>query len=180
MEHKPARVILVHQGDIVGRDHDGGSGLIEFDKQAQQPLCQARIDVAGWLVGKQQLRDARSRRGQSPRAVSRRRTALAERLACAHRARPIAAVPPPPRGSCFPDARLPAAAARHFHRWSNGRAAGNPENDSDRPSQGRQRSFPSVATSWPNTVMSPRVGRIDRNIRRSSEDLPAPDGPVRN
>src|SRR5262249_21034898 len=37
-----------------------------------------------------------------------------------------------------------------------------------------------VATSWPNSVTSPRVGRSDRNSRRKSELLPAPDGPVMN
>ena len=34
--------------------------------------------------------------------------------------------------------------------------------------------------SWPNSVTSPRVGRIERNSSRNSEDFPAPDGPVRN
>src|SRR5262249_9935643 len=37
-----------------------------------------------------------------------------------------------------------------------------------------------VATSWPNRVTSPRVGRSDRNSRRKSELLPAPEGPVMN
>ena len=35
-----------------------------------------------------------------------------------------------------------------------------------------------VATSWPNWVINPRVGSSDRNSRRSSEVLPAPEGPV--
>ena len=38
----------------------------------------------------------------------------------------------------------------------------------------------STATSWPNSVISPRVGRIERNRSRSNEVLPAPEGPVRN
>ena len=37
-----------------------------------------------------------------------------------------------------------------------------------------------VAVSWLKTVSSPRVGRSDRNNSRSSDVLPAPDGPVRN
>ena len=37
-----------------------------------------------------------------------------------------------------------------------------------------------VEVSWSKTVISPRVGRSDRNSRRNSEVLPAPDGPVRN
>ena len=40
--------------------------------------------------------------------------------------------------------------------------------------------FDKVATSWPNMVIRPRVGRSDRNSRRSSVVLPEPDGPVRN
>ena len=32
---------------------------------------------------------------------------------------------------------------------------------------------------WPNTKISPRVGLSDMNSSRSSEVLPAPDGPVR-
>ena len=38
----------------------------------------------------------------------------------------------------------------------------------------------SPVTSRPNTDTSPRVGFSDRNRSRSSEVLPAPDGPVRN
>src|SRR6476646_11410246 len=34
--------------------------------------------------------------------------------------------------------------------------------------------------SLPNRLTSPRVGRSDRNSSRSSEVLPAPEGPVRN
>ena len=34
--------------------------------------------------------------------------------------------------------------------------------------------------SMPNRLTSPRVGRSDRNKSRSSEVLPAPEGPVRN
>src|SRR5258708_19535766 len=41
-------------------------------------------------------------------------------------------------------------------------------------------SLPSSETSWPNRLTSPRVGRIEPNSNRSSEVLPAPDGPVRN
>ena len=37
-----------------------------------------------------------------------------------------------------------------------------------------------VATSWPKTLISPRVGRSARKRRRISDVLPAPEGPVRN
>ena len=42
------------------------------------------------------------------------------------------------------------------------------------------KSLLSVAVSWLKTVSRPRVGRSDRNNIRSSDVLPAPEGPVRN
>src|ERR1700674_2073007 len=31
MQHQPPRVVLIHQRDVVGRDNDGGTGLVQFD-----------------------------------------------------------------------------------------------------------------------------------------------------
>src|SRR5712692_10798458 len=56
VQHETTRVELVHQGDVVGRDHDRGTRFVELDEQAQQALRQIGIDVAGRLVGEQQLR----------------------------------------------------------------------------------------------------------------------------
>src|SRR5271156_5901178 len=56
MEHQATRIILIHQGDIMGRDDDGGAGLIELDEQPQQPLRERRIDISGRLVGEQDPR----------------------------------------------------------------------------------------------------------------------------
>src|SRR5262249_34887728 len=56
VQHEAARVVLVHQRDIVRRDHDRGARLVELDEQAQQPLRERRIDVAGRLVGEEELR----------------------------------------------------------------------------------------------------------------------------
>src|SRR5260370_31428907 len=53
MQHQPPRVILVHQRDVVGRDNDGGAGLVQFDEQPQQSPPQRRIDIAGRLVRQQ-------------------------------------------------------------------------------------------------------------------------------
>src|SRR6185312_2841738 len=36
MQHQPPRVVLVHQGDVVGGDNDGGAGFVELDEQPQQ------------------------------------------------------------------------------------------------------------------------------------------------
>ena len=56
MQNQPARVVFVHQGNVVRGDDDGGARLVELDEQPQQPLAEIGIDVAGWLVGEQQLR----------------------------------------------------------------------------------------------------------------------------
>src|SRR5271169_385718 len=44
MQHQPPRVVLIHQGDVVGGDDHGGTGLVQFDKQPQQAPPQRRID----------------------------------------------------------------------------------------------------------------------------------------
>src|SRR3954469_4932929 len=56
MQHQPPRVILVHQGNVVGCDEDRGARLVEFDDQPQEPAPQRRIDASGRLVGEQQVR----------------------------------------------------------------------------------------------------------------------------
>src|ERR1700716_3200 len=54
MQHQPPRVVLIHQRDVVGRDDDGGAGLVQLDEQPQQPPPQRRIDVAGRLLREQE------------------------------------------------------------------------------------------------------------------------------
>src|SRR5664279_3783143 len=46
MQHQPARIVLIHQRDVVGGDHHRSSGFVEFDEQPQQPLRQAGIDLS--------------------------------------------------------------------------------------------------------------------------------------
>src|ERR1700687_2910376 len=65
MQYQPTRVVLVHQRDVVGRDNDGGAGLVPLDEQPQQS------------------------RPRSPRVASRRRTAPAAAHPFARLARPI-------------------------------------------------------------------------------------------
>src|SRR5215472_11350013 len=38
VQHEAPRVILIHQADVVGRDHHRRARLVELDKQPQQPL----------------------------------------------------------------------------------------------------------------------------------------------
>src|SRR5206468_2494618 len=56
VQHQPARVVLVHERDVVRGNDDRRAGLVELDEQAQQALPQVRVDVAGRLVGQQKLR----------------------------------------------------------------------------------------------------------------------------
>ena len=56
VQHQAGRVIQIHQGDIVGGDHHRRAGLVQLDQQPQQTPRQARIDVAGRLVGEQEMR----------------------------------------------------------------------------------------------------------------------------
>src|ERR1700757_917268 len=56
MQHQPTRLVLVHQRDVVGGDHDRGAGLVQFDEEPKQAAAERRIDIAGRLVREQQLR----------------------------------------------------------------------------------------------------------------------------
>src|SRR5262245_22487547 len=55
VQHQPARVVLIHERNVVRGNDDRGAGLVELDEQAQQALRQRRINVAGRLVGEQEL-----------------------------------------------------------------------------------------------------------------------------
>ena len=54
------------------------------------------------------------------------------------------------------------------------------EHDADAPAQRRDRVLRQGRDIVAELVISPRVGLSDRNSSRSSEVLPAPEGPVRN
>src|ERR1700730_4611651 len=56
VQHEPAGIVLVHQRDIVGGEQHRSARFVELDEQTQQALRVIWIDVAGRLVGKQQLR----------------------------------------------------------------------------------------------------------------------------
>src|SRR6201986_1541751 len=56
MQHQPACSVLVHQGNIMGCDHNGGTRLVQFDEQPPQAPAEGRIDIAGRLIGEQELR----------------------------------------------------------------------------------------------------------------------------
>src|SRR3981081_93940 len=53
MQHQPPRLILIHQRDVVGRDDDGGAGLVQFDETPHQQPPTLRLDVAGRLIRQQ-------------------------------------------------------------------------------------------------------------------------------
>ena len=53
MEHETARIVLVHECNVVRRYDDRCAGLVQLDEETQQALREARINVAGRLVCKQ-------------------------------------------------------------------------------------------------------------------------------
>ena len=65
------------QLEVVGRDDDGRAQPIERLEQVQQPLGHVGIDVAGRLVGDEDLGPADHRAGDRDRAAARRPTASA-------------------------------------------------------------------------------------------------------
>ena len=55
VQFETRRLGLPHQLVIVGGDDDRGTKTIEFNKEAKQATRHLRIDIAGRLVGEQQL-----------------------------------------------------------------------------------------------------------------------------
>src|SRR5262245_9303244 len=55
VQHQTAGIVFVHERDIVRGDNDRGPRSIELNEEPQQPLTEIRIDIAGRLVGEQQL-----------------------------------------------------------------------------------------------------------------------------
>src|SRR5690349_14591559 len=84
VQHQPPRLVLIHHGDIVSGDHDRGAGLVQFDEEPQQAAAQGRIDIAGRLVGEQELRT------RDHRARDRRTLLLAARKDRGQRVHPLA------------------------------------------------------------------------------------------
>src|SRR5215470_7417390 len=56
MEYEATGVVLVHQGNIMGGNDDRGTRFVQLDEQPEKTLRQLRVNVAGRLVGQQQLR----------------------------------------------------------------------------------------------------------------------------
>src|SRR5271156_1381286 len=63
MQHQPARVIFVHERDVVGSDYHRRARFVELDKQAQQPLAEIGIDGTRGRVSEKKQRpcDPRTR-----------------------------------------------------------------------------------------------------------------------
>src|SRR5215204_4713391 len=55
-QDEAADVELIHEAEVMGRDDDRGAEPVQLDEQPQQPARQRRVDVAGRLVGEEQLR----------------------------------------------------------------------------------------------------------------------------
>ena len=70
VQDQTAGVVLVHQRDVVGGNDDRGARSVQFDEQAQQPLTEIGIDIAGRLIGEQQLGRAMTARAMAARCFS--------------------------------------------------------------------------------------------------------------
>ncbi len=90
MKHKAARVKLIHQADVMGRDHNRRAGFVQLLEQMQQPLAEAWIDIARRLIRKQEMRPRILPRVQWRRAASHRLTGPAAKPTCDRLVRPIA------------------------------------------------------------------------------------------
>ncbi len=66
-EHEAARIKPVHQPDVMRGDDDRRAQALQLEKQAHQPPCQRRIDIACRFIGEQELRprDQRPRDGRT-------------------------------------------------------------------------------------------------------------------
>src|SRR6202023_2016758 len=63
-QNQPAGAVeLIHQAEIVRRDHHGRPGFVEFGEQTQHPARETWIDIAGRLVGEQKFRPHDERAG---------------------------------------------------------------------------------------------------------------------
>src|SRR3984957_19980790 len=56
VQHQPAGIVLIHQRDIVRGQQHRGARFVELDEQPQQALRMIGVDIAGRLVGQEQLR----------------------------------------------------------------------------------------------------------------------------
>ncbi len=174
------RVDLLHQAEIVGGDHHRGAEPVELDEQAQQAARERRIDIAGRLVGEQDLGCSISARAIAARCFSPPESTGGS--TCMRSPRPT-------HFSEFDDVAAIARflAPAHAQRQRDVLVGGHVveqaeilEDHADAAAQQRQLVRVMRARSLPKTVISPRVGFSDRNSSLSSVVLPAPEGPLRN
>src|SRR5215211_3970429 len=139
VQHDPTGLILVHERNVMSGDHHRRARFVELDKQPQQTLRQTGIDIAGWLVGKQELRT------RNHRARNRSTLLLAAGQHRRQRPHPFAAESNPfEQLDHFLTIAL-LVAADHPQRQRNvlvrGEVVEQPEileNDADAPAQRRQ------------------------------------------
>src|SRR5437588_10262732 len=63
VQDQAAGVVLVHQRDVAGGNDDRGARSVQFDEQAQHPLTEIGVDIAGRLIGEQKLGAGNDRAG---------------------------------------------------------------------------------------------------------------------
>ncbi len=149
-------------------------------KRRMQPPRERRVDVAGRLVGEQDLGLADQRAGDRGALLLPARQHRREGVHAVAEADPAEELD---HVGAVARLLLVEDTERQRDILEGGQVVEQAEileYDADPPAHRRQVALASEAASRSKTVIRPRVGFMDRKKRRISDVLPAPDGPVRN
>ena len=179
-QHQAAGVILVHQREVVRRDNHRGTEPVQLDEKAEQATGERRVDVARRLVGKEDFRLGDERAGDRGALLLSAGEHLRKDPHLLPEAHPfeelhhVAAV----GQSSTPATRSGNATFSNVVKCSSSLKSWNTIPIRRRSAGTTLRG--TVAASLLKIRTLPRVGRSERKSRRSSDVLPAPDGPVTN
>ena len=165
----------------VGDEHQRRAvPVAQAEEQPDDRLAGGAVEVAGRLVGEQDRRPRRPRRGRAPPAAARRPRAAPDSGRAAA-PRPIAVELGRRRGRRRRGSPASSSGVATFSiavivgiRWKDWKTT---------PMWSRRKrasaSSPIAVRSWPSTVTRPAVAASSPPISIRSDDLPEPDGPTR-
>ena len=151
------------QADVMGRDDHRRPKPVHRGQQVQDALGHGRVDVAGRLVGDDQLGPGDHRAGDRHPLLLAARQRRRPGAGAVGQADPGQHLADRPLDLCFAHGRQCAAEARHCRTPTGGGSGGNP--GTPRRSGGDRRAAPRAAhrsSSSPNSDIRPRVGRWAR------------------
>ena len=181
MQHEPAGVVLVHQRDVVGRDHDRGARTCS----ARRTAAAAAAPGSGSTLPVGSSASRSCGRAITARAIAARCFSPPESTGGSADMRSPS---PTQRSSSTTSSRIAVfVAAEHAQRQRHVLVGGHVieqaeilEHDADAPAQRGER----VLAERGDVVAEQRdqaAGRPHRQEQQPQQrDLPAPDGPVRN